>query len=240
MPLTLDEATGWRHSAATLKNTRGYDNQDAYAFDGHTFVVADGVSRSDNPAAAARAVADFAVGVPPPCSTGRDWADQLLIVADRKARAADGLTTMTGLRFLPRAPGEALRAVVFHVGDSMLLRARGRRVDRLTTPHSVVEGLIKAKAITREEAKTHAWRNVIVSALGDVKDKQVRLLDVRDSDALVLCTDGVHGLLSGADVLRCLAAEDPALALCEAGQAAGSSDDATAIVLMGPQFGALC
>lgn len=236
MPLTIDEFTGWRYSAATLKNTRGYDNQDAYGYDGHTFVVADGVSKSTNPAAAANAVVDFAVSVPSPCGTGKDWADQLLTVADRRARAADGLTTMTGLRFLQREPGGSMRTVVFHVGDSMLLRVRGDRVDRLTTPHSVVEGLIKARAITREQAKTHGWRNVITSALGDLKDRQVRLIDVCDRDALVLCTDGVHGRLAGADVLRCLTAEDPAQALCAAGQAAGSSDDATAIVLLGPEF----
>lgn len=97
---------------------------------------------------------------------------------------------------------------------------------------------MRAGTLTREQAKVSPYKNVVTSALGGhLSDRQVRgPLKVLSRDALVLCTDGVHGPLVGADVVRCLAAKDPAQALVEAGQAAGSRDDATAIVLLGPRY----
>lgn len=40
--------TAWRYSGATLKNTRGYENQDAFGRNEHTYVVAD-PKRSTSP-----------------------------------------------------------------------------------------------------------------------------------------------------------------------------------------------
>jgi serine/threonine protein phosphatase PrpC len=223
----------WRHHSATLANTRGYGNQDAYGFNADTFVVADGVSRSVDPAAAAQAVVKTTLGLSG--AANKRWGNEVLIAADIAAEDADGLTTITGLRFVSETE-DAARFVVFQVGDSMLLRVRGRKVERVTAMHSYVEGLVQAGYITRAQAKRHPRSNVITSCAGRMEDKQVRSITSRSTDALVLCTDGVHGLLEAEDILRCLQAEDPAKALCEAGQAAGSSDDATAIVLFGPRW----
>ena len=40
--------TQWRYFGATLKNTRGYENQDAFGRNAHTYVVAD-PKRSTSP-----------------------------------------------------------------------------------------------------------------------------------------------------------------------------------------------
>ena len=40
--------TAWRYSGATLKNTRGYESQDAFRSNEHTYVVAD-PKRSTSP-----------------------------------------------------------------------------------------------------------------------------------------------------------------------------------------------
>lgn len=227
--------SAWRHSVATLKNTRGYGNQDACGMrdDTNIFVVADGVSRSVDPAAAAQAAVKAALSLSGPAN--KRWANEVLIAADIAAQDAEGLTTITGLRFAgPTEDGHNL--IVFQVGDSMLMRVRGSKVERMTEMHSLVEDLVKAGHIPRKEAKRHRLSNVITSALGHLSGKQVRSIKVRSTDALVLCTDGVHGLLESVDILRCLQAENPAQALVEAGQAAGSSDDATAIVLFGPHW----
>lgn len=226
--------TQWRYFGATLKNTRGYENQDALGHNEHTYVVADGVSCSHNPAAAAQGAVSVALSTAP-AGNGLDWADAVIEVADRRAHEVRGQSTVTGLRFLS-SDIDGATMVVFQVGDSMLLRVRDGVVDRLTEMHSLVEGLVKCGQITRAQAKRHPRGNIVTSVLGYLSDKQVRHIRVRATDTLVLCTDGVHGLLESADILRCLAAEEPARALCEAGQAAGSSDDATAIVLFGPRY----
>ena len=226
--------TQWRYFGATLKNTRGYENQDAFGRNAHTYVVADGVSCSRNPAAAAQGAVNVALSAVP-AGNGTDWASAVIEVADRRAREVNGQSTVTGLRFLA-SDADGATLVVFQAGDSMLLRVRDGVVDRMTEMHSLVEGLVKCGQITRAQAKRHENSNIVTSVLGYLSDKQVRHIHVRATDALVLCTDGVHGLLESADILRCLAAENPAQALCEAGQAAGSSDDATAIVLFGPRY----
>jgi protein phosphatase len=226
--------TMWRYCGATLKNTRGYENQDAFGLNETTYVVADGVSCSRNPAAAAQGAVNVALATVP-ADNGLEWASAVIEVGDRRAHEVNGQTTITGLRFLT-SDSNGATMVVFQVGDSMLLRVRDGVVDRMTEMHSLVEALVKCGEITRAQAKRHENSNIVTSVLGYLHDKQVRRIHVRPTDVLVLCTDGVHGLLDGADILRCLTAEDPARALCEAGQAAGSSDDATAIVLCGPAF----
>ena len=227
--------TEWRYFGATLKNTRGYENQDAAGHTSlHTYVVADGVSCSRNPAAAAQGATELALSTPY-TGDGVDWAHAVVTLADQRAHEVRGQSTITGLRFLS-SDIDGATMVVFQVGDSMLLRVRDGVVDRMTEMHSLVEALVKCGEITRAQAKRHSNSNIITSALGSLAGKQVRRIHVRATDALVLCTDGVHGLLDSADILRCLSAEDPAQALCEAGQAAGSSDDATAIVLFGPRY----
>ena len=228
--------TTWRYCGATLKNTRGYENQDAFGLNEHVYVVADGVSCSRNPAAAAQGAVRDALRIRPPKGvSGEEWASMVIEAADMTAREVNGQTTITGLRFLTSDTNGATM-VLFQVGDSMLLRVRDGVVDRMTEMHSLVEGLVKCGQITRAQAKRHPRSNVVTSVLGYLHDKQVRRIHVRPTDVLVLCTDGVHGLLDSADILRCLSREDPARALCEAGQAAGSSDDATAIVLFGPRY----
>lgn len=226
--------TQWRYFGATLKNTRGYENQDAFGRNEHAYVVADGVSCSRNPAAAAQGAVNVALSAVP-AGNGIDWAGAVIEVADRRACEVNGQSTLTGLRFLA-SDFDGATLVVFQAGDSMLLRVRDGVVDRMTEMHSLVEGLVKCGQITRAQAKRHPRGNIVTSVLGYLSDKEVRRIHVRPTDALVLCTDGVHGLLESADILRCLAAENPAQALCEAGQAAGSSDDATAIVLFGPHY----
>jgi protein phosphatase len=226
--------TMWRYCGATLKNTRGYENQDAFGLNETTYVVADGVSCSRNPAAAAQGAVSVALATVP-AGNGLEWASAVIEVGDRRAHEVNGQTTITGLRFLT-SDSNGATMVVFQVGDSMLLRVRDGVVDRMTEMHSLVEGLVKCGQITRAQAKRHPRSNVVTSVLGYLHDKQVRRIHVPPTDVLVLCTDGVHGLLDSADILRCLSMEDPARALCEAGQAAGSSDDATAIVLFRPRY----
>jgi PPM family protein phosphatase len=87
-----------------------------------------------------------------------------------------------------------------HVGDSRLYLLRDGVIGSLTRDHSYVQQLIDGGVITPEQAKTHPGRNILTSALGaesgipaDVTETPVAL---QAADILLMCTDGLHGLVS--------------------------------------------
>lgn len=57
------------------------------------------------------------------------------------------------------------RAYIGHIGDSRIYRIRGGIMRKLTTDHSYVETLVKGGTITKEEAKHHPKKNMLMKAL---------------------------------------------------------------------------
>ena len=57
------------------------------------------------------------------------------------------------------------RAYIGHIGDSRIYRIRGDIMRKLTTDHSYVETLVKGGTITKEEAKHHPKKNMLMKAL---------------------------------------------------------------------------
>lgn len=57
------------------------------------------------------------------------------------------------------------RAYIGHIGDSRIYRIRGEFMRKLTTDHSYVETLVKGGTITKEEAKHHPKKNMLMKAL---------------------------------------------------------------------------
>jgi protein phosphatase len=107
----------------------------------------------------------------------------------------------------------------------------------VSVDHSVVQELVDAGAITSEDAATHPERHVITRALGgpDLAEPDYFLLPLTAVERLLLCTDGVSGLIDDeaiAAVLRDAAdPRDAADQLVERALAAGGRDNATAIVV---------
>ncbi len=57
------------------------------------------------------------------------------------------------------------RAYIGHIGDSRIYRVRGKFMRKLTTDHSYVQTLVKDGTITKEEAKHHPKKNMLMKAL---------------------------------------------------------------------------
>ena len=57
------------------------------------------------------------------------------------------------------------RAYIGHIGDSRIYRIRDKFMRKLTTDHSYVETLVKGGTITKEEAKHHPKKNMLMKAL---------------------------------------------------------------------------
>ena len=128
------------------------------------------------------------------------------------------------------------RYIVANVGDSRLYHFDGTTLTCVTTDHSLVEALVAEGAITREEALTHPMRNVITRAIGSGFRVDVDLFDRcwKKDDILLLCSDGLHGILSTEEMHGILSEGLPLQAMCdkliEAASCAGSRDNITAVL----------
>jgi PPM family protein phosphatase len=90
------------------------------------------------------------------------------------------------------------RAYAAHVGDSRLYMLRGTQLYQLSEDHSAVNEMVKLGIITKEQARTHEDKNVILRALGTVPEVEVLVLEpfaVREGDRYLLCSDGLHDLV---------------------------------------------
>jgi protein phosphatase len=98
---------------------------------------------------------------------------------------------------------------VAHVGDSRCYLWREGRLTRLTRDHTLVEGLVQAGAISREEAAHHNMRNVITNAVGGGTrgvDPEVHKQVIAAEDLVLLCTDGLTEMLPDEEIAAVLSA----------------------------------
>lgn len=126
-------------------------------------------------------------------------------------------------------------AYIAHVGDSRIYRLREGSLTQITQDHSLVEELVRAGLITREQARTHPRRNIITRALGTHGENEPDLLvtDVRDGDLFLLCTDGLTGMVADGDIERVLRENDMETAadrLLALALEAGGRDNVTLIL----------
>ncbi|HEU4534088.1 MAG TPA: protein phosphatase 2C domain-containing protein, partial [Polyangiaceae bacterium] len=122
------------------------------------------------------------------------------------------------------------------VGDSRGYILRGDRFVQVTRDQSLVNQLIEAGQLTEEEAETFEHNNIILQALGTSDTVQVDLtfVELRRGDVLLLCSDGLSGMVRHEEVRDVLRAyEDPFEAcqvLTDRANQAGGHDNITCIV----------
>ena len=89
------------------------------------------------------------------------------------------------------------RAYIGHIGDSRIYRIRGKIIRKLTTDHSYVEQLVKDGTITKEEAKTHPKKNMLMKALGcsEYVEPDVMVKNFQPEDVIVMTSDGLTNMV---------------------------------------------
>lgn len=95
---------------------------------------------------------------------------------------------------------------IAHVGDSRIYRFGAGGLEQITQDHSLVEELVRARILTREEARRHPRRNIITRALGTQGDNAPDLLaaERRRGDVWLLCSDGLTGMVTDEEIARTL------------------------------------
>lgn len=124
-----------------------------------------------------------------------------------------------------------------HIGDSRAYVLRDNTLTQVTTDHSFVQFLISHGEITEEEAYSHPQRNAVTKVLGyeeTIVEPDETIREGVLSDRWLLCSDGLHGLVSDATIQEILSTiTDPgecAETLINLALRAGGTDNVTCVV----------
>jgi PPM family protein phosphatase len=126
---------------------------------------------------------------------------------------------------------------IAHVGDSRIYLAGSDGLVRLTEDHSLVAQMVREGEITAEEARRHSLRNVISRCVGTelVVQPDIRSVEWKTGDLLLLCSDGLTGMLEDKEIAAILRDAGPDLEgvcamLIAAANAGGGRDNISVIV----------
>lgn len=101
-----------------------------------------------------------------------------------------------------------------HVGDSRLYHIRGEAISQLTRDDSFVGRLVESGVVRSEDAESHPQRHILTAALGSGREVAPHVPDrpfpLDEGDTLILCTDGLWGLVGDRELAHVAQAAAPA------------------------------
>ena len=238
-----------QHGAASDVGLVREVNEDAFLARPPVFVVADGMGGHDGgDIASTMVVEEFARLAEAGYDAARGaeavsdtlWACQrrLLAYGDTHVgreggRWQGGTTAVVALLVEDDGPHWLLA----NLGDSRIYAVRDGELVRVSVDHSLVQELVDAGEITEEEAGVHPERHIVTRALGGPGDVEPDyfMMPLADAERVLLCSDGVTGMIGDAEIADLLAAHaDPGEAaqrIVAAAVSAGGIDNATAVVV---------
>ena len=197
---TRDELTQVLHASRTDVGKVRVVNQDALLEGEGYFGVADGMGGHQGGEVASALVrdglADLLKEKTPDGGALRQAVESLNKTIFEKAESSETLKGMgTTITLLWMGEKEAVLA---HVGDSRAYLFRKGHLIQMTEDHALVADLVREGLITPAQAATHPLRNVVTRALGTEESVQVDVLhhDRQQGDIWLICSDGLHGMLS--------------------------------------------
>ncbi|HJX07056.1 MAG TPA: Stp1/IreP family PP2C-type Ser/Thr phosphatase [Actinomycetota bacterium] len=212
-------------------------NEDAYILEPPLYAIADGMGGANAGEVASQlaleTIGDMQL-------TGETTLDDEVREANRVVFARSGEDTkfagMGTTVTAALASAEALHLV--HVGDSRAYLLRAGSLRQLTHDHTLVDRMVQAGEISRDEADVHPHRNVLIRALGTEPKVDVEALDLGllDGDQVLICSDGLTDMVTEGQITAILdiargTPQDAADRLVRAANRAGGIDNITAIVL---------
>jgi protein phosphatase len=141
--------------------------------------------------------------------------------------------------------GTTMDAVIFtgdianiaHIGDSRVYLMRDSQMQQITKDHTWVQQLVDSGRLTEEEALVHPRRNVILRVLGDTSEEpefDIHQLEVRPGDRLLLCSDGLCGVVPTALIeenMRVANLDEAIELLIDEAKEYGAPDNVTVLLL---------
>ena len=83
---------------------------------------------------------------------------------------------------------------IAHVGDTKVYKITKEKIEQLTNDHTQVEELLRKGILSKDEAKNHPSKSVLVRALGiesDVEVDVIKDITITNGESFLMCTDGL-------------------------------------------------
>ncbi len=124
------------------------------------------------------------------------------------------------------------------IGDSRIYLIRESRIYQMSQDDSLVAQMVRDGLITGEQARSHEDRNVLIRALGTKPETQLASapapFECRTGDRFLLCSDGLHDLVSELEMLEAVASsgnDAAAESLIELANSRGGTDNVSAVIV---------
>jgi len=228
-------------SALTDVGHRREVNEDSLVTAWPVFAVADGMGGHSAGDVASKAVVTRLAELGGTPTTTAESLNRALALAVDDMKAGEGVTdlgtgtTVTGVALA--IVSDAAQLIAFNIGDSRVYQLTSGVLEQVTIDHSVVQELVDAGRITREEADVHPHGNVITRAVGfhEPPVPDYRILPLHEGLRILVCSDGLTKELTAYGIRHFLMsnpnADDAVAALVTAALENGGRDNVTAIVL---------
>ncbi|WP_143462030.1 Stp1/IreP family PP2C-type Ser/Thr phosphatase [Levilactobacillus enshiensis] len=210
----------------------------------HLAIIADGIGgHQGGDVASAMAVShlghEFEETSLKTASAARKWMTTKITaenqsIIDKSNQFADlngmGTTLVAALYFTDEV-------VIANIGDSRAYLYRDQQLRQLTEDHSLVNELVKRGEISRQAARHHPQKNVIIRSLGISNDARFDLntYPLVAGDQLLLCTDGLTNMVDDHQIQEVLASDQTTQAKCDLlinlANAAGGLDNITVLII---------
>lgn len=131
--------------------------------------------------------------------------------------------------------------VIGHVGDSRVYVFEEQELKQLTKDHTYVNLLVDSGTISKEQAKHHPKKNILMKALGVFEDVSPTILTLENKHQyLIICSDGLYNSLSDDEIIKILNEQGPlaqkVLDLIQNANDQGGSDNISVILLDGGEI----
>lgn len=157
----------------------------------------------------------------------------------RVFQAADNREELTGMGttvVTALVSGDGM--TIGSAGDSRCYLVREGALKQLTRDDSWVSAALGEGILNSDDVEHHPLRNVITKAVGarDAIDLDVLEHDLRPGDLVLLCSDGLHGMVNDQEIGRLLLSspgslEETSARLVDAANEAGGRDNVTVVLL---------
>ncbi len=230
------EVAEWSAKTDTGRYRRG--NEDDMLARAPLFVVADGMGGAQAGEVASRIATDaFRQGLPEAGTPeerlalrAREANERIYELSVKQPECAGMGTTLTAAYL---ADGHL---AIAHVGDSRAYLLRDGTLTRLTKDHSLTQALLDDDKLTEAQAAEHPQRSIITRALGPEPTVEVdtKSLRAQDGDILLLCSDGLTGMVIEARVAEIITSaeslDQAATELIDEANERGGRDNITVIL----------
>ena len=167
---------------------------------------------------------------------------KLLAFTLEKANVKVYLASLSSFRY--RGMGTTLTVAVLrgktlyisHIGDCRAYLLHGQKMRTLTTDHTLVQRMVDKGMITKEEARNHPKRHVLLRSLGvnEYVKPDTFSVEISNGDVILLCSDGLYSYVED-KTIRAVLRKHKDLNYClqllkDLAEAAGAPDNISMIV----------